>query len=58
MPMQVKTVSGQNTASGVNAQRHVAEEGRSGEDDDGNDVISCVHCLDLSGCCVLLLDKN
>ena len=51
-------MSGQNTASGVNAQRRVVEEGRSGGDDDGNDVIGCVHRFDLSCCCVLLLYKN
>ena len=37
MKIQVKTVSGQNMGSGVNAQKHVVEADRSGEDD--------VHCL-------------
>ena len=35
--IQVKTVSGQNMGSGVNAQKHVVEVDRLGEDD--------VHCL-------------
>ena len=33
MTTQVKTVSGQNMGSGVNAQKHVVEADRSGEDD-------------------------
>ena len=56
--MQVRIVSGQNTDSGVSAQRHVVGEGKSGEDDGGFDVIGCVHCFNPSCFSVLLLDKK